>query len=133
PDETVAQVKSRVLDLLKKNSIQVISNLSRQEMELKLRLIGKGGDGAEAVATAFTSACAAINPTEIYKRWETEIGRVIAENDYSAALRYYKIKGLASEAGAVFGLKYPDQIMRWLRSETAQEFIEALRSAVPKL
>ncbi|HYG24684.1 MAG TPA: AAA family ATPase [Verrucomicrobiae bacterium] len=132
PDETAAQVKSRVLESLKRNSVQVISNLTRQEMEMKLRRIGKGEDGAEALATAFTSACAAINPTEIYKRWETEIGRVSTDNDFSAALRYYKIKGLASEAGAVFALKYSDQIMRWLRSENAQEFIEALQTVVPK-
>jgi len=133
PEQTIADVKSRILDVVKKNSARVVSNLTRQEMEIKLRLIGKGDDGAEALTTAFTSACAAINPAGIYKRWEIEIARVIDDKDYEAALRYYKIKGLASEAGSIFGLKYPDQIMRWLRSENAQEFIEALRTAAPKL
>ncbi len=133
PIEAIGKVRFRVFDLLKRNRVRVISNLTRQEVETKLRLVGKGGDGAEALTAAFTTACAAINPNEIYKRWENEIARVVAENDYLGALRYYKTKGLASEAETIFGLKYQDLIMRWLRSENAQEFIEALRSVLPKI
>jgi len=133
PAEAIVKIKARVFDLLNKNSAGVISNLTRQEIETKLRLVGKGGDGAASLAAAFTTACSAINPTEIYKRWEIEISRVLVEKDYPAALRYYKIKGLPSEAGTVFSLKYQEQIMRWLRSENAQEFVGALRKAVPNI
>ena len=132
PDETVLGVQSRVFDVLDKNRVRVISNLTRQEMEPKLRQIGKGGDGAEALSTAFSSACAAINPETIYKRWEVEIARVLSERDYAAALRYYKIKGLAADAASpLFGVKYQDQIMRWLRSKDAEPFLAAMRAAVP--
>jgi len=133
PAEIVPRVKVRVFDLLKKNGDRVISNLTRQEMETKLRSIGGSKDGAESISASFTTACSQINPQEIYKRWEVEIARVIREQDYNAALRYYKIKGLASEAGAVFGLKYHSQIMQWLRSEISEEFVKAIRAVLPKI
>lgn len=134
PDETIAKVKSRVFDLLKTNRVQVVSNLTRQEIETGLRVFGKGGDGTEALTATFGTACAAIKPGEIYNRWESEITRVLADNDYAGALRYYKTKGLASAAaGPVFGVKYQEQILRWLRSENAGQFVEALRALVPKI
>ena len=131
PKGIVLKVKSRIFELLHKNCVRVISNLTRQEIELKLRRFGKGGDGVEALSDAFTNACAEIKPREIYTRWETEINHVLKDNDYAAALRYYKTKGLSNEASSVFSLKYEDQVKRWLRSENPQEIINALRSAVP--
>jgi hypothetical protein len=102
-----------------------------QEIETGLRRFGKGEDGADALASAFAEACGKIDPKTIYKQWEAEISRVIADRDYPAALRYYKTKGLAAVAGTVFTLKYLDQIMRWLRDKEADWLIKALRTAVP--
>jgi len=96
--EVVAKVKDRVFSLLQNNAVRVVSNLTRQEIEAALRTFGKGGDGAEALSSTFKSACAAIDPAVIYAKWEKEIARVLAEKDYAAALRFYKIKGLPSEA-----------------------------------
>ena len=134
PDEIVSGVQSRAFELLNKNRVRVISNLTRQEMETKLRLVGKGGDGCGALSTAYATACAAISPETIYNRWETEVARVLAERDYAATLRYYKVKGLAADAASpLFGVKYHEQVMRWLRSKDAEPFIAAMRAAVPAI
>jgi hypothetical protein len=131
PIKIIPATQSRVFDIFSKNRVRIISNLTRQEIETKLRLFGTGEDGSEALTTAFTNAYANIDPGSIYRRWEAEVARTLAKQDYTAALRYYKIKGLSAEAGVVFGLKYQEQVMRWLRSNEADAFIVALRSAVP--
>jgi hypothetical protein len=101
------------------------------EIETGLRTFGKGNDGAEALTHAFSNACAGIVPATIYAKWEKEIGRVLDEKDYLAALRYYKTKGLASEANAVFGTKFQEQVMRWLRSRDSASLVAALRASIP--
>jgi len=131
--EVLAKVEERVFSLLEKNSVRVVSNLTRQEIEAALRTFGKGGDGAEALSSSFKSACAAIDPAVIYAKWEKQITRVLAEKDYAAALRFYKIKGLPSEAGSVFGVKFQDQVMRWLRSKDSAALVAALRAAIPQI
>jgi len=133
PAETVAKVKERVFTTLNTNLVRVISNLTRMEIEAGLRTFGKGGDGAEALSAAYKSACAAIDPAAIYAKWEKEIGRVLSEKDYPAALRYYKTKGLPSEAGNVLGVKFQDQVMRWLRGKDSASLVAALRAAIPEL
>jgi ABC-type oligopeptide transport system ATPase subunit len=133
PDEILLKIKDRVFELLKKNAVRVASNLTRQEMEAALRTFGAGEDGAEALSAAYKTACAASDPALIYTKWEKEIARVIEQKDYAAALRYYKIKGLPAEAGSVFGLKFQDQMMRWLRSKDAALFVAAFRSVIPSL
>lgn len=133
PLEAVAKVKERVFTNLNTNVVRVISNLTRMEIEAGLRTFGKGGDGAEVLTAAYKSACTAIDPATIYAKWEREIDRVLSEKDYAAALRYYKTKGLASEAGSVFAVRFQDQVMRWLRSKDSVTLIAALRAAIPDI
>lgn len=52
PAEMVAKVKERVFSAFSKNSVRVVSNLTRQEIETALRIFGRGGDGAEALSAA---------------------------------------------------------------------------------
>lgn len=132
-DEIVPKVKDRVFALLRNNAVRVVSNLTRQEIESALRTFGKGDDGAEALSSAFKSACAAIDPAVIYAKWDEEIARVLAVKDYAAALRYYKIKGLPSEAGSAFGVKFKEQVMRWLRGKDSASLVAALRAAIPEI
>ena len=133
PDETVAKVKDRVFDILNANIVRVISNLTRMEIEVGLRRFGKGGDGAEALEAAYKGACAAIDPAAIYAKWEKEVARVSSEKDYPAALRYYKNKGLVSEASRVFGVSFQEQVMRWLRGRDSASLVAALRAAIPEI
>lgn len=133
PVDTVAKVKERVLDNVAKNQVRIVSNLTRQEIESALRLFGKGEDGAEAMVQSFKTACTAVDPSAIYSRWDKELARVISEKDYLGALRYYKTKGLHSEASAVFGVKYQDQIMRWLRGKDAASLVAAFKAEIPSL
>jgi hypothetical protein len=133
PAEAVAKVKERVFTTLNANVVRVISNLTRMEIEAGLRTFGNGGDGAEALTAAYKGACAAIDPAAIYAKWEEEISRVLSERDYPAALRYYKTKGLASEAGSVFGVRFQDQVMRWLRGKDSASLVAALRAAIPEI
>lgn len=130
--ETVEKVKARVFELLRQNRVRVISNLVRQEIEGRLRRFGGSGDGKDSLTSGFQEACGGVSPAGIYDRWEQEVTRVLAEADYPAALRYYKSKGLASEAGGVFGLRYPDQILRWLRHRESEQLLEALRGSLPR-
>jgi hypothetical protein len=111
--------------------VRVVSNLTRQEIESCLRTFGAGGDGADVLARDFKRACKEIAPKTIYEKWDAEINRVLAEGDYPAALRYYKTKGLHADVGSVLGLKYQDQIMRWLRSKDADALVAAFRAAIP--
>jgi energy-coupling factor transporter ATP-binding protein EcfA2 len=131
--EIVLKVKERVFSTLNNNSVRIVSNLTRQEIETALRTFGKGGDGVAALSTGFNDSCAAIDPAVIYAKWDKEIARVLADKDYKAALRYYKTKGLAAEAGAVFGVKFQDQVMRWLRSKEADALVAAIRAAIPEI
>jgi hypothetical protein len=132
-DDAVPKVKDRVFKLFQSKAVEVASNLTRQEIETALRTFGKGGDGAEALSSDFKRACDAVDPQAIYTKWEKEIAEVLAERDYEAALRYYKIKGLHAEAGSVFGVRFQDQIMRWLRNEHSGPLVEALRLRIPQI
>jgi AAA domain, putative AbiEii toxin, Type IV TA system len=133
PAEAVAKVKERVFATLNTNTVRVVSNLTRMEIEAGLRTFGKGGDGAEALTSAYNGACAAIDPAAIYAKWDKEMLRVLTEKDYPAALRYYKTKGLVSEAGVVFGTKFQEQVMRWLRSKDSAPLVAALRAVIPEI
>ena len=133
PSEVIPRVKARVFRLLEQNRVLVASNLTRQEIETALRTFGRGGDGAEAISTSFNNACSSINPAAIYSKWDHEITRVLSELDYLAALRIYKIKGLPSEAGNTFGMRFQDQVMRWLRGKDAEEFVSSLRAVIPEI
>jgi hypothetical protein len=132
-DDVVPKVKDRVFKLLQSKAVEVASNLTRQEIETALRTFGKGGDGAEALSSDFKRACDAVDPKAIYSKWENEIVRVLAEQDYEAALRYYKIKGLHAEAGSVFGVRFQAQIMRWLRNKDSAPLVAALRLRIPQI
>jgi hypothetical protein len=133
PPEVIAKAKERVFARFDQDAVHVVSNLYRREIESKLRVFGSGADGLEALSVAFTKAFAAVEPAVIYARWEAEIKRVLAERDYAAALRYYKTKGLWAEVGAVLGVRYQDQVMRWLRSKDSEGLVAALRSALPAI
>lgn len=129
--EVIPRVKDRVFSLLEKSRVLVASNLTRQSIETALRTFGRCDDGAEAISASFSSACGNIDPADIYSKWDSEITRVLSVKDYVAALRIYKIKGLPSEAGNAFGMRFQDQVMRWLRGKDAEEFVSALRAVIP--
>ncbi|MEN9359804.1 MAG: hypothetical protein RL095_1339 [Verrucomicrobiota bacterium] len=133
PSEVVSKIKERVFNKFHSKAVEVTSNLTRQEIETALRTFGKGGDGAESLSADFKSSCDSIDPKAIYAKWENEIARVMSGKDYEAALRYYKIKGLHAEAGHVIGVKYQDQMMRWLRSQDSTPIVHALRLAIPQI
>ena len=133
PADVVPKVKERFFQLLEKNRIRVVSNLTRQEIEASLRTFGKGGDGAAELTSVFSTACEGIDPATIYGKWDDEVERVLSEKDYVAGLRLYKIKGLPAEAGSAFGLRYQDQVMRWLRGKEAEAFITVLREVIPNI
>lgn len=131
--QIVESIKGRIFAKLSTNRVRVISNLTRMEIEARLRTFGNGGDGAEALNEAYNDTCMQIEPNAIYERWDDEINRVVSQKDYQAALRYYKTKGLISEADSVFGTRYKDQIMRWLRDKDSDELVDAFRSSIPKI
>jgi len=130
PGDSLPKVKERVFATLKRNSVSVISNLTRQEIESSLRNFGKSGNGADELLRAFKNASESIDPLALYAKWEREITRTVEEKDYSAALRYYKIKGLSSEAGSILGVKYHDLIIRWLRSSDRAAFLKAFQTLI---
>lgn len=132
-ESTLNDIQNRVFQRLERNNTKVISNLTRQGVEVKLRVFGQLGDGKEQIVTDFEKTCEDINPGRAYDFWETEIKRVLEERDYGAALRLYKIKGLSAEAGAVFSTRFEELIVRWLRMNTASELIERFKLSLPSI
>lgn len=131
PEVVIPKVKTRVLEAVSRNRIQVISNLVRQEIESTVTRLGGGKDGVDELDATYGAALASVKPREIYDRWNAEIERVLTAGDYEAALRYYKNKGLASEAGNVLAVRYADQVQRWLKGEASEAFVKALQAAIP--
>ena len=58
---------------------------------------------------------------------------MLTEKDYPAELRYYKTKWNVSEACVVFGTKFQEQVMRWLRSKDSAPLVAALRAVIPEI
>lgn len=129
-DEVLDGIHGRILAELKRSKERVVSNLSRQEVEEKLRRLGRIGVGKAAFVSDLAGAISGLTPSEIYERWDAEVERAIVEADYESALRYFKRKGLSSFADAVFKLNYQEQVMRWLRTDGDNEIVVALRTAV---
>lgn len=127
PEEVVPQIKRRILDRLGANREKVVSDLTRQEIEVRLRTFGAGQDGVEAIVKTFSESAKAIDPRVIYQNWQNKIDAVITANDFQGALRYYKTKGLPAEAGTVLGCRYQDQVLRWLRTDGSDELVAAMR------
>jgi hypothetical protein len=133
-DEIVGRVKEQVFDALARNRVKVVSNLTRMEIETELRRFGGGPDGIEALTAAYTDAATEIDPSAIYTDRDSEVDRVLREKDYRAALRYYKVKGLASHAAdSVFRMPFRDQVLRWLRGNDSAELVKALQTALPTI
>lgn len=134
PDDIVPKVQAQVFANVRANKVSIVSNLVRQEVEAELRRFGKGEDGVDKLVAAFEQATSKVDVRAKYQEWEKEIDRVLRDNDYAAALRYYKIKGLPHQIAHIFGCRgYQEWILRWLRSDEGGALASALRTALPPL
>lgn len=131
--DATTKIKDRVFERLISNTETVISNLTRQEIELALGRFGGGSNGVQKISDAFDESVASVDPKKIYEKWQKEIERVLGEKDYVAALRYYKIKGLAAEADPVFSCRFQPQVQRWLQSHDAEKLVTTFRDAMPEV
>jgi hypothetical protein len=129
--ETLQRIQSRIFSALQQNRDKLVSLLVRREIHKTLGRIGLASGGIEEVEQAYGDAVSSLNPRVLFGKWNAELDRVITDQDYPAALKYYCLKGLPFEVDPVFNSGYVEQMRRWLRGNDADDLLNAMRSVLP--
>lgn len=130
---TLAAVKAKVFQLLSNHRELVVSQLTARELEGIFRRFDATARGKIALQTAFQNAYSGVDPKAVYERWDDAIGRVITDQVYHDALKYYRNKGLVYEVGFIFQTNVRDFVLRKIRTNEGADILAAMRSALPQI
>jgi len=106
-----------------------ISLRTTAEIKFKLNLLNEKSVGPQALKDALNSLTSSIDIDSLYKENESLLIETIAQNDYTALLKYYNRKSLSSQVSAILDLKekgLPQLILRIATSEDTEVIKNAL-------
>lgn len=138
PDETVEKVKSFVFkEFVKEQDVQLKELCSRQIVFQLQQYAKPTGNGLQDLKDALSTTIGQIDVDQIYATNKTMIDTILYTNDYQKLLFIYNRKSLASRVSAIFGLagpnKYPDFVLKLLKTNKREAILGALRAVMPSL
>ena len=138
PDETVEKVKSFVFkEFVKEQDVQLKELCSRQIVFQLQQYAKPTGNGLQDLKDALSTTIGQIDVDQIYATNKTMIDTILYTNDYQKLLFIYNRKSLASRVSAIFGLagpnKYPDFVLKLLKTNKREAILGALRTVMPSL
>ena len=138
PDETVEKVKSFVFKEFVKEQDAQLKELCSRQIAFQLQQYAKPtGNGLQDLKDALSTTIGQIDVDQIYATNKTMIDTILSTNDYQKLLFIYNRKSLASRVSAIFGLagpnKYPDFVLKLLKTNKREAILRALRAVMPSL
>lgn len=138
PDEAVEKVKSFVFKEFKQEQATQLKELCSRQIAFQLQQYAKpSGTELQDLKDALSTTIDQINVDHIYASNKSMIDTILSTNDYQKLLYTYNRKSLASRVSALFGLsapnKYPDFVIKLMKTNKRDEILDALRGLMPRL
>ena len=138
PDETVDKVKNFVFKEFVGEKESQLKELCSRQIAFQLQQYAKpAGNELQDLKNALTTTVSQIDVDAIYNTNKAMIDSVLSTGDYQKLLFIYNRKSLASRVSNIFGLagsnKYPDFVLKLLKTNKRESILAALRAVMPNL
>lgn len=135
PDEIFHEVKTFILEELKKNFVRQVSKYTAVRIQSKLKSFNKNVIGEVNLNNAFGELISTIDITEIYNESASIFQSIIDNADYEKALKHYNEKSLLKRISPKFGLnlgEYEELIVRLLFTDMKNDLVNAFKDYSPE-
>lgn len=138
PDETVEKVKNFVFKEFTKEQNTQLKELCSRQIAFQLQQYAKPmGNELQDLKDALSTTIGQIDVDRIYATNKQIIDNIMSTNDYQKLLYIYNRKSLASRVSEFFGLsapnKYPDFVLKLIKTNKGEAILDALRAVMPSL
>lgn len=135
-DETVEKIKSFVFKEFEREKETQLKELCSRQISFLLQQYAKpSGNDLLELKNALDTTIRRIDVDNIYATNKSMIDNILNTNDYQKLLFFYNRKSLASRVSSFFGLtgpnKYPDFVLKLLKTDKREIILTALRSVMP--
>lgn len=138
PDEIVEKVHDFVFNEFTKELDTQLKELCSRQIAFQLRQYAKpSGNELQDLKDALSTTIEQIDVDHIYTTNKSMINRILDTKDYQQLLFIYNRKSLASRVSSFFGLagpnKYPDFVLKLMKTNKRDVILNALREVMPRL
>lgn len=134
PDKVFEAAKELVLSQLAKDKQAVVSRAVAHRIEGAVRTFDAKAQGETALAHAVDTVWKSIDVKMLYAEVSKNVDQVLADSDYTGALKIYSNKGLVPRIGAVLEHKdFQEYLRKLLVSDRGGELTKAMLKHTPKL
>jgi Predicted ATP-dependent endonuclease of the OLD family len=138
PDETANRVKDYIFHEFQDEQATQLKEMCSRQIAFKLQQFNKpAGDDLQDLKNAISATVGSIDVDNIYAENKQKIDNILNARDYQSLLCIYNRKSLATRVSHFFGLagnnKYPDFVLKLLKTTNRNRILSALRSAMPQL
>ena len=135
-EQVVAQVTRLVLDSLARDKERVAADLTRADIESRVRRIDAAGDTREALVASVAEFSTSLDVGTSFDSYLSKIEGILATGDVGGALRFYHHKGIVPQVGPLLGLKpieYAALVRRLVAAGQGAALCALVRSKLPFL
>jgi hypothetical protein len=133
-DKVIDAAKTLVLSELSKDKEAVVSKAVAHRIEGAVRTFDAKAQGEAALTQAVDTVWRSIDVKRLYAEVSKDVDQILADSDYTGALKIYSNKGLVSRIGAVLEHKdFPEYLRKLLVSDRGGELTKAIFKHAPKL
>lgn len=138
PDETVEKVKDFVFKEFINEQDTQLKELCSRQIAFQLQQFAKPtGNSLQDLKNSLTTTVGKINVDSIYATNKAMIDTILSTKDYQKLLFIYNRKSLAQRVSPILGLggtnKYPDFVLKLLKTNKREAILAALRNVMPNL
>jgi hypothetical protein len=135
-EQVVARVDRLVLDSLARDKERVAADLTRADIESRVRRIDPAGATREALVGSVGALATSLDAGALFDSHLIAVDEVLAAGDVSRALRCYHHKGIVPQIGPVLGLKpveYAALVRRLVAAGPRAALCALVRAKLPSL
>lgn len=136
PDITVLKVKEFLLTALRGELETQIAMHAERRIRYHLSTYSKKSSNEEGLTTGLSELLTSLSIPTITAEARNTLNTALESGDLTQLLRVYNRKSLADQISTCFGLKsgeYQDLVVRTMKSTDGTQFVNAIRSSLPRL
>jgi len=136
PQTILSQVKTLVIEQLRKDKVDVISARAARYIEAHLRGFDAKAGGQAALQKALNDLTATIDVSDLYSSNESLVNKILANSDYDGAIKVYCNKGLVPRVSSKLGLQgktLPQIVKNIMVEDDNSPIVISMRAAMPNL
>ena len=133
-DKVVDAAKKLVLSELAREKEAVVSKAVAHRIEGAVRNFDAKAQGEAALTNAVDNVWRSIDVKALYAEVSKDVEKILANNDYTGALKIYSNKGLVSRIGSLLEHKdFPEYLRKLLVSDRGGELTKAMLKHTPQM